>query len=45
MGTKFANLHIKTIDKEVVVEALQKLSNKTGSNTWQLQINEWFKHY
>ncbi len=31
MGTKFANLHIKTIDKEVVVEALQKLSNNAGS--------------
>lgn len=30
MGTKFANLHIKTLDQEVVVEALQKLSNKTG---------------
>lgn len=31
MGTKFANLHIKIIDQEVVVDALQKLSNKTGT--------------
>ncbi|MDQ0060030.1 hypothetical protein [Paenibacillus harenae] len=31
MGTKFANLHIKTTNQEVVVHALQKLSNKAGS--------------
>lgn len=30
MGTKFANLHIKTIDQEEVVDALQKLSNEAG---------------
>lgn len=31
MGTKFANLHIKNMDQEVVVHALQRLSNKAGS--------------
>ena len=31
MGTKFANLHIKTVDQEVVLDALQRLSNKVGS--------------
>jgi len=31
MGTKFANLHIKTTDQEAVADALQKLSNIAGS--------------
>ncbi|NOU68805.1 hypothetical protein GC096_32805 [Paenibacillus sp. LMG 31461] len=31
MGTKFANLHIKTINHEVILDALQRLSNKAGS--------------
>ncbi|WP_169091647.1 hypothetical protein [Paenibacillus sp. PL91] len=31
MGTKFANLHIKTNNQEVLVDALQRLSNKAGS--------------
>lgn len=31
MGTKFANLHIKNINQEVLLDALQRLSNKAGS--------------
>jgi hypothetical protein len=31
MGTKFANLHIKTTNQEIIFNALQSLSNKAGS--------------
>lgn len=31
MGTKFANLHVKTINQEVILDALQRLSDKAGS--------------
>lgn len=54
MGTKFANLHIKTTDQEIVLDALQRLANKAGSlffgtfyvnqnRQWSSILNDYFE--